>query len=228
LISNLCCTVTNDHFGKFQDTECFLIPCLHHVTSWLPPSGETCKCAMAPIDMLLSAVSALVVRLPSLEVLEGLTNYPVYVAWTLTGRVLNIHVQSGTLSSHVYVFTIQMKTLEYVQTIHLPRIKSKLQNSNSSAYKKQVQDNCCSTILVLLAICFHVVFILYKVVPHPPLPSFVNVSLVSCNVCEWRQSPVNVRFGWKRFTSYPILPRWSNVISKVNNNNIQNGVTHHN
>jgi hypothetical protein len=29
------------------------------------------------IDMLLSAVSVLVVALPSLEVMEGLTNYPV-------------------------------------------------------------------------------------------------------------------------------------------------------
>jgi hypothetical protein len=102
-----------------------------------------------PINMLLSAVSVLVVRLPSLEVLEELMNYPVYMAWTLTGRVLNIlnscimniHVQPATLSSHVFVFTIQMKTLEYVQTIHLPRIKSKLQNSISSAYIKQVQDN---------------------------------------------------------------------------------------
>jgi hypothetical protein len=59
-------------FGKFQDTECFLIPCACHVSSWLPPSGETCKYATVPstqkslkrfsaVDILLSAVSALVV-----------------------------------------------------------------------------------------------------------------------------------------------------------------------
>jgi hypothetical protein len=36
-------------FGKFQDTECFLIPSLRHVSSWLPPSNETCKCTMVPV-----------------------------------------------------------------------------------------------------------------------------------------------------------------------------------
>jgi hypothetical protein len=30
-------------------TERFLIPCPHHVSSRLPPSGETCKYAMVPI-----------------------------------------------------------------------------------------------------------------------------------------------------------------------------------
>jgi len=82
------------NFGKFQDTERFLIPCSRHVWSRLHPSGETCKCATAPntqkkkkkswrdsllIDMLLSAVSVLVVAQPSLEVPEGLMYYPVYV-----------------------------------------------------------------------------------------------------------------------------------------------------
>jgi hypothetical protein len=36
-------------FGKFQNTELFLIPCPCLVSSWLPPSGETCKYTMAPI-----------------------------------------------------------------------------------------------------------------------------------------------------------------------------------
>jgi hypothetical protein len=36
-------------FGKFQDTKSFLIPCSRHVLSRLPPSGETCKYAMARI-----------------------------------------------------------------------------------------------------------------------------------------------------------------------------------
>ena len=34
-------------FGEFQDTEHFLIPCPHHVSSRLPPSDETCKYATA-------------------------------------------------------------------------------------------------------------------------------------------------------------------------------------
>jgi hypothetical protein len=69
-------------FGKFQDTERFLIPCPRHVLPWLPPSGVTCKYAYypppqnwrdsLPIDMLLCAVSVLVVALSSLEVPEGL------------------------------------------------------------------------------------------------------------------------------------------------------------
>jgi hypothetical protein len=36
-------------FGKFQDAECFLMPCPCHALSWLPSSGETCKYAMTPI-----------------------------------------------------------------------------------------------------------------------------------------------------------------------------------
>ena len=76
-------------FGKFQDTERFLIPSPRHVSSRLPSSGETCKYATAPItqktwrdslpiDMLLSAVSVLVVAQQISEVPEGLKNYPVY------------------------------------------------------------------------------------------------------------------------------------------------------
>jgi hypothetical protein len=77
-------------FGKFQDAERFLIPCPRHVLSQLSPSGETCKYATVPstqkktwrdslpIDMLLSAVSVLLVAQLSLEVLDGLVNYPVY------------------------------------------------------------------------------------------------------------------------------------------------------
>ena len=75
-------------FGKFQDTERFLIYCARHFSSRLPPSGGTCKYAKAPstkktlkdsvpIDMLLSAVSVLVVAQSSSEVPEGLMNNPV-------------------------------------------------------------------------------------------------------------------------------------------------------
>ena len=78
-------------FGKFQDTECFLIHCARHFSSQLPPSGGTCKYAKAPstkkktlrdslpIDMLLSALSFLVVAQSSSEIPEGLMNNPVYM-----------------------------------------------------------------------------------------------------------------------------------------------------
>jgi hypothetical protein len=49
LVRNLHCTVTIDSVLANSKTECFLIPCPHHVLSWLPPSSETCKYAMAPI-----------------------------------------------------------------------------------------------------------------------------------------------------------------------------------
>ena len=63
--------------------------CARHFSSRLPPSGGTCKYARAPstkktlidslpIDMLLSAVSVLVVAQSSSEVPEGLMNNPVY------------------------------------------------------------------------------------------------------------------------------------------------------
>ena len=75
-------------FGKFQNTERFLIHCARHFLSRLPPSGGTCKYAKAPstkktlrdslpIDMLLSALSFLVVAQSSSEVPEGLMNNPV-------------------------------------------------------------------------------------------------------------------------------------------------------
>ena len=78
-------------FGKFQDTEHFLIHCARHFSSRLPPSGRTCKYAKAPstkektlrdslpIDMLLSALSFLVVAQSSSEVPEGLVNNPVII-----------------------------------------------------------------------------------------------------------------------------------------------------
>ena len=78
-------------FGKFQDTESFLIHCERHFSSRLPPSGGTWKYAKVPstkktwrdslhIDMLLSAVSVLVVAQSSSEIPEGLMNNPVLLA----------------------------------------------------------------------------------------------------------------------------------------------------
>ena len=71
-------------------TERFLIHCERHFSSRLPPSGGTWKYAKVPstkktwtdslpIDMLLSAVSVLVVAQSSSEIPEGLMNNPVYV-----------------------------------------------------------------------------------------------------------------------------------------------------
>ena len=88
MIRNLRCTVTIDSFGKFQDTERFLIQCERHFSSRLPPCSGTWKYAKAPttkktwrhslpIDMLLSAVSVLVFAQSSSEIPEGLTNNPV-------------------------------------------------------------------------------------------------------------------------------------------------------
>jgi len=76
-------------FSKFQDTELFLIHCERHFSSRLPPSSGTCKHTKAPstkktwrdslsLDMLLSAVSVLVVAQSSSEIPEGLMNNPVY------------------------------------------------------------------------------------------------------------------------------------------------------
>jgi hypothetical protein len=64
-----------------------------------------------PTDMLLSAVSISAVVLPSLEVPGGRMNYPVYIlTWTvlsiLSSCIMNIHVQSDTLSPHIFVLTI--------------------------------------------------------------------------------------------------------------------------
>ena len=92
MIRNLRCTVTIGlSFGKFQDTERFLIHCERHFPSRLPPSGGTWKYAKAlvqkktwrdsvPIDMLLSAVSVFVVAQSSSEIPEGLVNNPVFAA----------------------------------------------------------------------------------------------------------------------------------------------------
>ena len=95
MIRNLRCTVTIDSvLANSKNTERFLIHCERHFSSRLPLSGGTWKYAKAPrtkkkawrnslpIDMLLSAVSVLVVAQSSSEIPEGLMNNPVY------GRVI--------------------------------------------------------------------------------------------------------------------------------------------
>ena len=89
MIRNLCCTVTIESVlanSKTQNTFLFTV---NAIFSRLPPSGETSKYAMVsstkktwsdsvPIDMLLSAVSVLVVAQSSSEIPEGLMNNPVH------------------------------------------------------------------------------------------------------------------------------------------------------
>jgi len=102
--------------GKFQGTEHFLIHCERHFSSRLPLSGGTWKYAKAPstkkpwrvslpIDMLLSAVSALVVAQSSSEIPEGLMNNPLHIKYAqvflqLTAQLilLLLHVLAGNHS----------------------------------------------------------------------------------------------------------------------------------
>ena len=87
-------------FGKFQDTERFLIHCERYFSSRLPPSGGTWKYATVPstkktwrdslpIDTLISAVSVLVVAQSSSEIPEGLMNNPVCIFMNLTTNGYN-------------------------------------------------------------------------------------------------------------------------------------------
>jgi len=78
-------------FWQIPRQNAFLFPVHAMFRHDCPPSGETCKYATAlsthkrtwrdslPIDMLLSAVSVLVVAQTSSEVPEGLMNHPVYM-----------------------------------------------------------------------------------------------------------------------------------------------------
>jgi hypothetical protein len=78
-------------FWQSPRQNAFLSPVLAMFRHDCPPGDETCKYAMAPIpkqtwrdflpiDMLLSAVSVLVVALLSSEVPKGLMYYPVLIA----------------------------------------------------------------------------------------------------------------------------------------------------
>ena len=86
----LCGTWSETSVAQSQLTQFWQIPrhCERHFSSRLPRSGETWKYAKAPstkktwwdslpIDMLLSAVSVLVVSQSSSEIPEGLMNNPV-------------------------------------------------------------------------------------------------------------------------------------------------------
>ena len=91
MIRNLRCTVTIDSVlanSKTQNAFLFTVNAIFR-QSRLPPSGETWKYAKAPstkktwrdslpIDMLLSAVSILVVAQSSSEIPEALMNNPVF------------------------------------------------------------------------------------------------------------------------------------------------------
>ena len=94
----LCGTWSETSVAQSQLTQFWQIPrhrtllfhCERHFSSRLPPSGGTWKYAKAPstkktwrdslpVDMLLSAVSVLVVSQSSSEIPEGLMNNPVFI-----------------------------------------------------------------------------------------------------------------------------------------------------
>jgi hypothetical protein len=96
-------------FGKFQDTESFLIPCPHHVSSWLPPSGETCRHATVPrtqkfwefLYLLIyspSAWSSWLVYRRGQKSRRDLTNYPVFIC--SVNSVMNLGTEFGALFSY--------------------------------------------------------------------------------------------------------------------------------
>ena len=109
-------------FGKFQAKERFFIHCERHFSSRLPPSGGTWKYAKAsstkktwkdslPIDMLLSAVSVLVVAQSSLEIPEGLMNNPVFLTpySKNTGNRKKKRIQSNrTMEEQAQIFTVSL------------------------------------------------------------------------------------------------------------------------
>jgi hypothetical protein len=104
-------------FGRFQDTERFLIPCPRYVSLRLPPSSETCKYTMVPITQTnlerfstyWYVVSVLVVELLSSEIPEELMNYPVFHNWCSESTTWFLH---GLLSFE----TLENSMKEYVIT----------------------------------------------------------------------------------------------------------------
>ena len=88
-------------FGKFEDTERFLIHCERHFFHDYPLAvepGSTPRSLVQkktwidslPIDMLLSAVSVLVVAQSSSEIPEGLMNNSVYCRISKIGKIIKL------------------------------------------------------------------------------------------------------------------------------------------
>jgi hypothetical protein len=100
-----------------------------------PPSGESCKYATAPskkkktwrdslsFDMLLSAVSFLVVAQSSSEIPEGLMNNPVYIYIYIYARArAHTHTHTHThiyIHTHIFVFGELAAFISRVQEIIL-------------------------------------------------------------------------------------------------------------
>jgi hypothetical protein len=57
-------------------------------TPWCLLPKQTCRYSL-PIDIFLSAVSLLVVALPSLQIPKGLMNYPAVLLWPSTQQIPN-------------------------------------------------------------------------------------------------------------------------------------------
>ena len=105
MVRNLCCTVTIDSVlanSKTQNAFLFTVHAIfRHVYPLAVEPASTPKPLVQkktlrdslPIDMLLSAVSVLVVAQSSSEILEGLMNNPVYKSITQLTKHILLRVQ---------------------------------------------------------------------------------------------------------------------------------------
>jgi hypothetical protein len=108
MVPKLRCTVTIDSvLANCKTQNAFLYP-VHAMfrhdcplavkSAWRLLPKKTWRDSL-PIDMLLSAVSVLVVPLPSSEVPEGLTNYPVYKTYYIIHDI-HMYIFSRLLSGY--------------------------------------------------------------------------------------------------------------------------------
>jgi hypothetical protein len=89
-------------FGKFQDTERFLISCPRHVSSWQLHSSETGSTSWRLLPklgeilclLLYSFLLCLVVTLRSWEFPERLMNYHIYTRITVR-LILKVNIDEG-------------------------------------------------------------------------------------------------------------------------------------
>jgi len=112
MVQNLCCAITIDSvLANFKTQNTFLFPvqamfrhnCPLVVKLASMPRRLVYKKSWRdslPIDILLSAVSVLVVAQPILEVLEGLMNYPVYALWVMFSNPTGCWIVSPAIFLH--------------------------------------------------------------------------------------------------------------------------------
>jgi len=86
--------------GKYQDTECFLIPCPRHVSSRLPPSGKTRKYTTAPSTHThkLGEILYLLIR-----------SFLLCLSWLLCSRVRKFR-RDLWITLYIHVNTCMLRT----------------------------------------------------------------------------------------------------------------------